>query len=298
MEVITVETGKYEVLLQVADLGNLTHAAEALGYTQSAVSRIVADLEKEWDVQLLLRGRNGAKLTTAGEEILPRLRAVCNAQRELEEQIGHLHGLTFGTVRIGSFPSTSMHWLPPIIKAFQTEYPDIQFEVITQIEYRGVEDMITSGRVDCGFIALPCSSNLETIFLHRDRHMAVVPEDHPLAKAKSYPITRFGEDPFIKLEDERDREVSEFLERYHVKPNLRYRGNDDYTIMSMVENGLGVSSLTELVLQRTPFHVAVCPLDPPQYRDIGLAVRSFDTLSPAAKQFVDYVEMWAKKESL
>lgn len=297
MEVITVETGKYEVFLQVAEMGNLTHAAESLGYTQSAVSRIITDLEKEWDVQLLQRGRNGARLTTAGAELLPRIRAVYNAQQELEQQIGQLHGLTFGTVRIGSFPSASMHWLPKIIKSFQEQYPNIQFEVINHMEYRGIEEMIEGGRVDCGFIALPCSGDLETVFLHRDRQMAVLPESHPLAKAKSYPITRFAEDPFIKLEDNRDREVLDILERYHVKPNLRYSGNDDYTIMSLVENGLGVSVLTELVLQRTPFHVVVRPLDPPQYREIGLAVRSFETLSPTAKRFVDYVEDWVRSEA-
>ena len=289
------ETGKYEVFLQVAEMGNLTHAAESLGYTQSAVSRIITDLEKEWHVQLLRRGRNGARLTTAGEEILPRIRAVCNAQQELEEQVGQLHGLTFGTVRIGSFPSASIQWLPKIIKSFQEEYPDIQFEVITHAEYRGIEDMIEEGRVDCGFIALPCAGDLETIFLRRDRHMAVLPENHPLAKSKSYPITRFAEDPFIKLEDDRDREVQEILEHYHVKPNIRYKGNNDYAIMSLVENGLGVSALTELVLQRTPFHVAIRPLDPPQFREIGIAVRSFDALSPTARRFVDYVEECFKR---
>ncbi len=290
------EIGKYEVFLQVAEMGNLTHAAESLGYTQSAVSRIITDLEKEWDIQLLLRGRNGAKLTTAGTEILPQIRAVCNAQHELDERISQLHGLTCGTVRVGSFPSTSIHWLPKIIKTFQEQYPTIQFEVINQIEYRGIVDMLEEGRVDCGFVALPCDADLETIFLHRDRHMAVIPENHPLAKARSYPIARFAEDPFIKLEDDRDGEFMEILERCHVKPNIRYRGNDDYTIMSLVENGLGVSSLTELMLHRTPFHVVVRPLDPPQYREIGLAARSFDDLSPCAKCFVDYVEAWVRQE--
>lgn len=61
----------------------------------------------------------------------------------------------------------------------------------------------------------------------------------------------------------------------------------------MVENGLGVSVLTELVLQRTPYGVAVKPLDPPQFRDIGLAVRSRRSASPATARFLDHVERWA-----
>lgn len=95
------------------------------------------------------------------------------------------------------------------------------------------------------------------------------------------------------MEDDRDREIVQIFERYQVKPNLQYRVNDDYAAIAMVENGLGVSVLTELVLQRTPYGVAVKPLDPPQFRDIGLAVRSRRSASPATARFLDHVERWA-----
>lgn len=291
------DVGKYEVFLRVAELGNLTRAAEELGYTQSAVSRIVADLEQEWGMRLLSRGRGGVTLTTAGEDLLPRIRAVCGADRELAQQVGELHGLTFGTIRVGSFNSTSVHWLPQIMKSFLAKYPNIRFKVVTHIEYREIEDWIAAGRVDCGFIALPTALELETIFLSRDMHMAVLPADHPLAGEACYPVERFAQDPFIKLEDERDREMVEIMERCHVKPNLRYQVNDDYAVMSMVESGLGVSALTGLVVQRTPYRVAIRPLDPPQFRDIGLAARSFRELSPAAARFVEHVKEWVKKET-
>lgn len=290
------DIGKYEAFLRVAELGNLTRAAGELGYTQSAVSRIVADLEKEWDVCLLTRSRSGVALTTAGENLLPRIRAVCAAQRELDQRVSALHGLTSGTVRVGTFPSTSVHWLPRIIKSFLEQYPNIHFEVVSDIEYRRVEDMISSGRVDCGFIALPAAQDLKTMFLRQDRYMAVLPPDHPLAGMEGYPVERFAQDPFIKLEDGRDREVAAILEKCRVKPNLRYRVNDDYAVMSMIENGLGVSILTELMVHRTPYRVAIRPLDPPQFRDIGLAARSFSELPPAASRFVDYVKAWIKEE--
>lgn len=291
------DVGKYEAFLRVAELGNLTRAAEELGYTQSAVSRIVADLEREWGVRLLTRSRTGVALTTAGEDLLPRLRAVCDAQRELEQRVGQLHGLTFGTVRVGTFASTSVHWLPRIMKSFLARYPNIRFEIVSHIEYREIEDMIASGRVDCGFIALPAVRELETLFLSRDMYMAVLPADHPLAGAERYPMARFAQDPFIKLEDERDREVADIMEHCHVRPNLRYQVNDDYAVMSMVESGLGVSTLTGLVVRRTPYRVATLPLDPPQFRDIGLAARSFRGLSPAAARFVEYVKEWVEQEA-
>ncbi len=290
------DVAKYQVFLRVAELGNLTRAAEELGYTQSAVSRIVADLEREWGVALLTRSRTGVVLTAAGEELLPRIRGVCNAQRELTEGVGELHGLTSGTVRVGVFNSVAAHWLPQIMKSFLTKYPNIRFEVLNHIEYRQIEDWIVGGQVDCGFLSLPPAQELEVLFLRRDMHMAVLPADHPLAGMERYPITRFGQDPVIQLEDERDREVEDIMERYRVKPNIRYRVNDDYAVMSMVECGLGVSVLTGLVLRRTPYRVATLPLDPPQYRDIGLAARSFRRLSPAATRFVEHVKAWIQEE--
>ena len=287
------DIGKYRALLRTVEMGNITRAAEELGYTQSAVSRIIADLEQEWGVTLLTRGRMGVVLSSAGEALLPHLRAVCNADRELLEEVDQLHGLTRGTIRVGTFNSISVHWLPRLMKTFLERYPGIRFEVMTHIEYREIEEWVAGGHVDCGFIALPSALTLDTVFLRRDRHMAVLPLDHPLAGEESYPISRFAEDSFIKLEDDRDREIVQIFERYQVKPNLQYRVNDDYAAIAMVENGLGVSVLTELVLQRTPYGVAVKPLDPPQFRDIGLAVRSRRSASPATARFLDHVERWA-----
>ncbi len=228
--------------------------------------------------------------------MLPRVRGVCNAQRELTEGVGELHGLASGTVRVGVFNSVAVHWLPRIMKSFLGKYPNIRFEVLNHIEYRQIEEWITGGQVDCGFVALPAAQELETLFLRRDEHMAVLPADHPLAGADSYPIARFGQDPVVQLEDERDREVADIMERFRVKPNIRYRVNDDYAVMSMVECGLGVSVLTGLVMRRTPYRVATLHLDPPQYREIGLAVRSFRALTPAAARFGEHVTVWRPEE--
>ena len=100
---------KYAALLKTAELGSITRAAEALGYTQSAISRTIAELEREFDLPLLTRNRSGAVLTAEGALLLPYLQQVCNACRAVEEQVWELHGLTRGELRVGTLTLSLIH---------------------------------------------------------------------------------------------------------------------------------------------------------------------------------------------
>ena len=284
---------KYQVFLKTVELGGITRAAEALGYTQSAVSRTIADLEQEWDVRLLTRTRAGVTLSSEGELLLPYIQSVCNASRDLEEQVAELHGLTRGTIRVGTFTSTSIQWLPELMKDFLGRYPGIQFDLRSGWEFAEIEDWIRRGQVDCGFVGLPAGPGLDAAFLRRDRLLALLPPDHPLAGAECYPLARFAEDPYIRLSEERDMEIARIFQRQGVRPNVQYTVTDDHAIIAMVENGLGVSIMSELVLRRTPYRIAAKPLDVPQFRDIALAVRSGRAPSPLTARFLQCVKEWA-----
>lgn len=283
---------KYQVFLKAVELGSFTRAAEALGYTQSAVSRVVADLEREWDMELLTRNRGGVALSSGGETLLPYIRAVCNAGEELEEQVAALHGLTSGTLRVGTFTSVSIHWLPAIMKEFLSRYPGIRFELVSSWEFAEIEDLVRRGQVDCGFLGLPAGDDLEVTPLRRDRLLAVLPLNHPLAGAPCYPIARFAQDSYIRISEERDAEISRIFLEEGIRPNLQYTVNDDFAILAMVEQGLGVSIMPELVLQSTGRAVSAIPLDHPRYRDIALAFRSGRRPSPLAAHFLTCVEQW------
>lgn len=287
------ELNKYHVLLKTVELGNITRAAEALGYTQSAVSRTIADLEREWGLDLLVRSRSGVVLTSDGEALLPYVQAVCNAGKELDEQVAELHGMTRGTLRVGTFASVSIHWLPAIMKTFLERHPSIQFELVNKWEFAEVEDLVRRGQVDCGFMGLPVGPGLDVYPLRRDQLMAVLPPDHPFAHAPFYPMERFALDPFIWIPEERDLEIGLIFQQEGIQPDLRYTVNDDFAILAMVEQGLGVSIRPELVLQNTSRRFAAVPLERPRFRDIGLAVRSGKAPSPLTARFVECVREWA-----
>ena len=274
-------------LVKTVECGSFTEAARALSYSQSGISRMIGDLEREWNVALLERGRGGVRLTSEGCKLLPGVQAVCDEYHRLQMQVDELNGLQAGLIRIGVFSSVATHWLPNIIRKFQRGYPNIDYELLVG-EYAEIEEWIAEGRIDCGFVKMPARPELETTFLERDELLAVVPEGHPLATLDRIPLKALCAAPFMLLERGAKAEVSEIFERNRLVPNVHFTTWDDYAIMSMVESGLGVSILPRLILKRIPYRIVAKPLDVPAFRDIGLARRGGRT-PLAVERFLEYL---------
>lgn len=279
---------KFMALVKTVEYGSFTKAAEALSYSQSGISRMINDLEKEWNVSLLERGRAGVRLTSDGLKLLPHAKRVCEEYEKLQMQVDELNGLQSGLIRIGTFSSVATHWLPNIIKEFQKDYPNIEYELLLG-DYTEIESWILQGRVDCGFLRLPTHPDLDTIFLEQDKLLAILPENHPMAQCEHVPIEALCDEPFMLLEKGAKAEISEIFERYGLSPKVHFTTWDDYAIMSMVESGLGISILPQLILKRVPYQIIEKELDIPAYRDIGLALRDKKTASLAVKRFMEYL---------
>lgn len=264
-------------------------AADLLGYTQSAISRMVADLEKEWRVTLLERNKNSLKLTSDGLKIFPNVKKLCNEYEHLQMQIDSIHGIEKGIIRIGTFSSVATHWLPNIIKEFQKDYPGIEYELLLG-DYTEIEEWIMDGRVDCGFLRLPTVLPMDSIFLEKDELKTIIPKQHSMAEADTFPLKKLGEEPFMLLEKGDRAEISELFEKNGVEPDIHFTTWDDYAIMSMVESGLGVSILPQLILKKIPYDIVAKSLDVEAFRRIGFCVRDMKTISVAVKKFMDYLD--------
>ena len=280
---------KYLSFVKTVEYGSFTKAAEILNYTQSGISRMIADLEKEWSVTLLERSKYGVKPTSDGMKLLPYAQNLCADFDKLKMQVDELNGLQSGLIRIGTFSSVATHWLPNIIKEFQKDYPNIDYELLLG-DYTEIEEWIYTGRVDCGFLRLPTHPDFETISLEKDKLMAIIPEDHPLKDSEKFPVTALCDEPFMLLEKGAKAEISEIFERNNLTPNVKFTTWDDYAVMSMVESGLGIAILPELILKRVPYKIIAKELDVPAHRNIGLALRDKKTASLAVKRFIDYLQ--------
>lgn len=280
---------KYMAFIKTVEYGSFTKAAEILNYSQSGISRMLNDLEREWGVTLLERGRSGVRLTSDGISLLPYAQNVFNEYQKLQTQVEELNGLQTGLIRIGTFSSVATHWLPNIIKEFQKDYPNIDYELLLG-DYKEIENWILEGRVDCGFLHLPTIPEFETIFLDQDELLAVLPKNHPLADCERFPINALCDYPFMLLEKGAKAEISEIFEQCNISPKIHFTTWDDYAIMSMVESGLGISILPKLTLQRIPYNIVTKELEIPAYRKIGLALRNKKSTSLAVKRFLNYLK--------
>lgn len=279
---------RYGIFCKVMEAGGFTKAAAEIGYSQSSVSQTVRALEQELGVTLIARRRDGLALTADGRQFMPYIQAIASAERALEQKQREMEGLENATVSIGTFTSVSRRLLPRWMEDFKKIYPGVKF-ILRQGEYTSIARLIRDDKLDLGFVSTEVIRDLETRTLHRDEMMAVLPRDHPLAALESIPLSRLAEERFILL-DEGDRSlILEAFARRGLTPQVEYTVTDDYTILSMVQSGLGVTVIYDLVLTGLRQDIAVRPITEKPERNIALAWRSWDTLPLASRRFAEYI---------
>ena len=284
---------QYEMLMAVVDNGSFTKAAEGLGCTQSAVSHGIDALEKELGFALITRSRAGVRLTGEGERLLPAVRNLLSSAEQLNQTAASIRGLDSGTVRIGTFTSVAVHWLPAVLKSFQHDYPKVEF-ILKNGDYHDVEQWIRDGSIDVGFVTVPSALGCECIPLKEDRLLAILPRGSRFASYPKFPIVECETEPFISLLESSDHDARMVFEAAGIKPNVRFYTKDDYAIIAMVENGLGMSIMPELLLKGRTDNMQVLPLVPEAKRTIGIAIAAGEKAGPATRRFVDYVVQYVK----
>lgn len=285
---------KYEAFVQTVRLGSLTRAAQSLGSTQSRISHILRDLEEEYGFSLMERSRGGIRLTEAGEMILPKMEAVLQKEQELTQLLEDIRCANAGTVRLGAFTSVAVHWLPGMIRAFQQAHPGAELEMFNG-DYHDIEQWLRSGEIDLAFVTLPAPEGVRTIELIEDPLVAILPRGHRLAALDEIPIDEFRREPFISLLQSSAHDVHRALDKAGVTPDVKFTTKDDYAILAMVEQGLGVSIVPELLLKGRREDLEVRRLIPRATRTIALAVPEGDAL-PVVEAFVNTAVEWVREQ--
>ena len=151
---------KYEIFLKVCETGSFSGAAEALNYTQSGISQMMAGLEEELEVRLFARVKKGVILTDNGARLIPYIQEMVNQKTKLRQAAFNINHKIEGKLRVGSFSSITALWMPGVIHFFKEHYPKVQVEIFDG-NYDEIRDWIIHGQVDCGFLSSIVADDLK-----------------------------------------------------------------------------------------------------------------------------------------
>ncbi len=282
---------KFKIFRTVVEAGSLTKASETLNLTQSGVSHAIASLESEMGFSLLKRDRSGINITDNGERILKYIREILHWDELLNQEAAAINGVEAGTVRIGTFTSVSTLWLPGIIKRFHTLHPSIEIKLF-EGNYADIEQWISNGSIDFGFVSLPTSSSFDIIPVKKDRMLCIVPKEHPLLERKRVCLKEIVDEPFIMPKVGCDNDVRRIFTEHGITPTIKFEVADDHAIMAMVQNGIGISILPEMIVFNQLDNLCVLDLEGKNYRSIGIATVCLTNISPAARRFINCIKTW------
>ncbi|MEG1682211.1 MAG: LysR family transcriptional regulator [Oscillospiraceae bacterium] len=286
-------TQKYQALVRAVEKGSLSRAAEELGYTQSGISHMMKSLEDEVGFPLMVRTSVGIRLNPEGEMLMPLIRQLLASKENLEQSIAAIRGVEIGRIRIASFSSVAVTWLPNILRDFRQDFPNVDVQIIesgadeieAMMENREADLCIYTGQEGRAFDWYP---------LYRDPLMAVLPKNHPLAGMRDFPIESFAGENFIVPRKGFDVDVNHVLEQMEQLPPVRFSSCNDYAIIAMVAAGLGVSISAKLILDSSGSDAIAIPLRPAYYRTLGVGVPESKTVSPATRNFMQYVRRYVE----
>jgi DNA-binding transcriptional LysR family regulator len=272
------ELKQLRVLQAVGETGSFSAAAERLDYTQPAVSKIVATLERQLGTMLVDRGIRPLRLTEAGSAVAQRAAAAFEQIAAAELEVEAIANLTAGSLRVGTFSSAGAAMVVDALRTFRKSHPDVDVSItevgmpsaVTRSLRRGDLDVAVS--FDYPEIGDTFADDLALVHLLDDPFDVVVPRGHKLERERAirfadlgkenWLLGDFGSDsPSFRMIDRRCREAG-------FDPNVAYRVNDCQMAQALVAAGEGVALLPRIMLQAKHRGVAIRPLaaDPPMRR--------------------------------
>ena len=268
-------------------------AASLLNMTPSAVSHAVSAMEKEVGFSLFVRGKQETTLTTHGELLLPYVRAVLQSEESLQETIAAFRGLEKGTVKIGGFNSVCSMWVPNIVKHFQEKFPNIRIEIY-QGTYADLVEWLKNGTIDLCIMSAVDAEGFDYKPLYHDRLLCVVPKGFKTKYEKYITFEEMRNERFVTQWASCDGDVQRVLKDHGLEPSTYCHVVDDMSTIAMVEAGMGICILPELLMGKSD-KVEWYPMEEDCYREIGVAVNNYRTVSPAVKKMMEMIEAYVEE---
>ena len=280
---------KHNVIKTVYEMKSISCAANKLNYTQSAVSQIIKGFEKEVGVKIFKRSKSGVELMPNAEEIMKCIIEICNLEEKINDISDNLTSLDTGYIRIGTIQSIAYNWLPEILDRFSKDYPNISFDIVVD-KFDELVKKVKSNQLDIIFVSEYSVPDMNFVKLYIDELVLITPVKHKLSSQITVPISKLKDEKFILSADGLSYETGIIFNRNGIDPEIKYKVNEDFTVIKLVESGFGVAILPKLLLENTPFNVSIRNFSEHYNRVLGVAYSKDIELTPVVEMFINYVK--------
>jgi DNA-binding transcriptional LysR family regulator len=294
--------GRLRVLTEVARRGSFSAAADALSYTQSAVSQQVATLEAEAGTTLLERQARGVRLTAAGQALVEHAEGILARLEAAEEELSAIAGLRAGKLRMASFPTAGATLMPLAIATFRSSYPDIEL-TLAEGEPQEIAPRLRAGEFDLALLfefERPDAGmdGLTRVELLQDPMYLALPREHALAAKDGLRLKDLHREAWVQTSRDSPcaRHVVRSCHAAGFEPNVAFESDDYQTVQGLVAAGVGVALIPELALSVVREDIAIRSLSPrPPVRQVVAAAPADARLSPATPAMLGILEDAAKR---
>ena len=297
---MSVKLELYRVFKEVAEVGNITAAAQALYISQSAVSQSIKQLENDLQTRLFSRNSRGVTLTAEGKMLYEYVRSAMGLLETGEEKLSQTRELQMGQLVIGASDTVTSQFLLPYLDGFHREHPAIHIQIISGRSHK-VLGLLRSGKVDIAFASTPTDmTSLDAYPCFPTHSIFVAGNDYPCDFDHVYSLEEISAFPLILLERKASSRV--FLEQYFLKRGVTLTPEIELSsrslLVDMAAIGLGVAGVTEEFVRRDLEQGSIRVLK----TDFEIPSRTVDMctlreVSPtaAASRFIEMVQEGTKK---
>ena len=279
-----------KVFCDLAETESFTRTAQINGVSQSAVSQAISSLERHFKSLLIERSKKNFRLTSEGEVLYNHGKEMLQTYAAFQNRMQEIKNVVSGEIRLATVYSLGLHDLPPYVKRFMRDYPEVKIHV----EYRRsnqVYDGVVGNIVDLGLVAYPVHDpRWEVVPLRKEPLVLACHPQHPLAKLKSVNLKALNGHKFISFEPDMPtrKALDKILKGQGVTVQHVMEFDNIETVKRALELDCGVAIVPEPTVKQevAAGNLVAVPLTGSYFRQLGAIHRKTRVLSPAIKQFL------------
>jgi DNA-binding transcriptional LysR family regulator len=289
------DLAQLEIFLCIAEEKSFSRAAEKMLRTQPALSIAIKRLEEELGEPLFDRSSKSGTLTEAGRILLSYAQRMINMRDEAKDAISELRGMFRGRLTIGANESTSLYLLPKLLLEYRRRHPQIKIEVFRNISEK-IPSEVLERNLDFGFLSYdPMHPSLQSLEVHRDELVLVVPPKHHLAGRKQVTVKDLGNEHFVahNVKTPARTRIFDFFAQHRTPLNICIELATLETIKEFVKLEVGLAILPRLAVEeeiKSGELIEVPVKGMKIEKTLRLVYRREQTLSHAAKSFLELVK--------